>query len=408
MKLLTDALILRTLTSADIAEIARMWRYPNQISTEEAQKVLAKMESRHSKNQAKAIHHLCLGVFEKKDPNKIIGWCGLDGQVSPNETVLFYIIAEEYRCKGYATQCAKELLRYAFEDMQYDIIYSGCAKENIASFRVMEKAGMRHHEVYEDGGLGFYMNKEMFLKSIWLQEESIAHIHGWDFSHIDGRCVEEPLPWDYKSTILRHLTPDTRLLDLDTGGGEFLLSLGHPHNKTSATEGYAPNIALCEETLLPLGIDFKACGDLTSIPFPDESFDMIINRHGDLCACETFRLLKKGGLFITQQVGDENDRDLVRLVLPDAEKPFPNANLSAQRKEFEAAGFHILEGKEGFFPIRFYDVGALVWFARIIQWEFPDFSVNKCFDKLLQLQKRIEKDGHIQGTIHRYLMIAQK
>jgi hypothetical protein len=29
----------------------------------------------------------------------------------------------------------------------------------------MEKAGMCHNEIYEDGGLGFYMDKEMFLKS---------------------------------------------------------------------------------------------------------------------------------------------------------------------------------------------------------------------------------------------------
>ena len=85
--------------------------------------------------------------------------------LSPNEIVLLYIIDEAFRCRGYATQCAAELLRFAFEDMQYDIVHSGCAKENIASFRVMEKAGMRHHEVYDDGGLGFYMDKEMFLKT---------------------------------------------------------------------------------------------------------------------------------------------------------------------------------------------------------------------------------------------------
>ena len=35
--------------------------------------------------------------------------------------------------------------------------------------------------------------KEEWLKEEWLKEESIAHIHihGWDFSHIDGRYEEE-------------------------------------------------------------------------------------------------------------------------------------------------------------------------------------------------------------------------
>ncbi len=165
MKLFTKDLILRTVTATDIEEIARMWKYPNRISTEDAHKALDKMEHRHSKNRTKAIHHLCLGVFQREYPEKLIGWCGLDGQVSPDETVLFYIIAEEFRRKGYATQCASELLRFAFEDMQYDIVYSGCAKDNHPSFKVMEKAGMCHNVVYEDGGFGFYMDKEMFLKS---------------------------------------------------------------------------------------------------------------------------------------------------------------------------------------------------------------------------------------------------
>lgn len=165
MELLTNDLILRPVTENDIEEIARMWKHPEKISLEDAGKVLEKMKQRHSKNRVRAIHHLCLGVFRKEEPRTLIGWCGLDGRSSPDETVLFYIIAQEYRCRGYATQCAAELLRYAFEDMQYDIVYSGCAKDNQASFRVMEKAGMRHNAVYEDGGLGFYMDRELFLKS---------------------------------------------------------------------------------------------------------------------------------------------------------------------------------------------------------------------------------------------------
>ncbi len=251
------------------------------------------------------------------------------------------------------------------------------------------------------------MNKTE-LKELWKNEEKIAHIHGWDFSHIDGRCVESDLPWDYKSIIKKHLTGDMRILDYDTGGGEFLLSLSHPHDKLAATEGYGPNVALCKETLLPLGIEFKACDNPTNIPFQDESFDLIINRHGDLNATETYRLLKKGGLFITQQVGEDNDRDLVKMVLPDAPKPFPHFNLKEQKKVFEDVGFQIVEEAEAFRPITFYDIGAFVWFARIIQWEFPEFSVDRCFEALLQMQKRIEDAGSIEGTIHRFLIVAKK
>ena len=250
---------------------------------------------------------------------------------------------------------------------------------------------------------------ELELKNKWKTEESIAHIHGWDFSHIEGKYMEEDdLPWDYKAIIMSYLTPSMHVLDFDTGGGEFLLSLGHPYALTAATEGFPPNIKLCEDTLLPLGIDFKPCDDESNIPYSDESFDIIINRHGSFDPKEIHRLLKKGGLFITQQVGEDNDRELIEMVLPGTPKQFSGLNLKDQTSAFENAGFHILESDEAFLPIRFYDIGAFVWFARIIVWEFPEFSVDNCFANLLKMQKILEKTGCVEGTIHRYYLVVQK
>lgn len=247
------------------------------------------------------------------------------------------------------------------------------------------------------------------LRMIWKKEESIAQIKGWDFSHIHGRYEEENvLPWDYKTIIQELLRDDMKLLDYDTGGGEFLLSLRHPYENTAATEGYPPNVQLCREKLLPLGIDLRECADASHVPFDDNSFDIIINRHGDFDPSEIRRMLKVGGLFVTQQVGSENDRDLVDAVLPGLEKPFSDNNLKEQQEAFEKAGFDIVRAKEAFCPIFFFDMGAFVWFARIIEWEFPGFSVEKCFDRLLQLQRIIETDGKIEGTTHRFLIVARK
>ncbi len=247
------------------------------------------------------------------------------------------------------------------------------------------------------------------LRKEWEAEEKIAHIHGWDFSHIHGRYEEEEdLPWDYERIIAEYRTDDKKMLDFDTGGGEFLLSLKHPYENTAATEGFPPNVELCKETLLPLGIDFRACDDAANIPFEADSFDLIINRHGDFDPEETHRILKQGGLFITEQVGADNDRDLAEMVLPEVEAPFPELKLSIQKEKFEKAGFEIVRAEEAYRPIRFYDIGAFVWFAHIIEWEFPGFSVDKCFDKLLEMQETIDKNGVLEGTIHRYLIVAKK
>jgi hypothetical protein len=135
---------------------------------------------------------------------------------------------------------------------------------------------------------------------------------------------------------------------------------------------------------------------------------MVINRHGDFNAEEIYRVLKSGGFFITQQVGAENDRELVELLCGKTPIPFPEQYLNLTTRKFENAGFTILRGEEVFRPIRFFDVGALVWFARIIQWEFPDFSVDTHLENLLNAQRKLEEQGSINGSIHRFLLVAQK
>lgn len=52
-------------------------------------------------------------------------------------------------------------------------------------------------------------------------------------------------------------------------------------------------------------------------------------------------------------------------------------------------------------------MGAFVWFAHIIEWEFPKFSVDRCLEQLLEMQKKIDDKGCVEGTIHRYLIIAK-
>ena len=242
----------------------------------------------------------------------------------------------------------------------------------------------------------------------WKKEEEIAYIHGWDFSHIDGRCVEQPLPWDYRQIVKQYLKPDMKLLDMDTGGGEVLLSFNHPYENTAATENYPPNVELCKETLLPLGIDFRQADGKGVLPFENDCFDMVINRHGDFLPSELWRVLKPGGIFVNQQVGAENDREFVELLCGKQPLPFPEQYVHKTEKAFKDQGFTILRREECFAPMRFYDVGALVWFARIIPWEFPDFSVQTHLPNLLKAQQLLEKVGYIEGNAHRFLLVAQK
>ena len=251
--------------------------------------------------------------------------------------------------------------------------------------------------------------KDNELIRAWKAEEEIAHIHGWDFSHIDGRYMEDTnFPWDYRQVIGEYLTSDMKLLDIDTGGGEFLLSLGHPYENTAATENYPPNVQLCEETLLPLGINFRQADGKGKLPFEDARFDVVINRHGDFNPREICRVLKTGGIFISQQVGAENDRELVELLCGELPLPFPEQYADNVAAAFKKEGFAILRKEECFSPIRFYDVGALTWFARVLPWEFTGFSVDTHMQNLMRAQRILEHDGCIEGKTHRFPLVARK
>ena len=88
--------------------------------------------------------------------------------------------------------------------------------------------------------------------------------------------------------------------------------------------------------------------------------------------------------------------------------PYSEHYLSVRQREISEQGFEILESGETFQPIKFFDVGALVWFAKIIEWEFPNFSVERHLENLYKVQEIIDKNGKVEGKIHRFYIVAEK
>lgn len=163
MRLTTEDLILRTAEPEDGEEAARLWDMEQgPIPRREAEKVLERMEENHQKNRPGQIYHLCLAVAEREDPKTFIGWCGLDG-TSGDQMHLFYSIVPERRGRGFATQAARALLDYAFQRAGVPFVNGGCCRDNRASYRVMEKAGMARAGEDETGGPLFYLDRETYL-----------------------------------------------------------------------------------------------------------------------------------------------------------------------------------------------------------------------------------------------------
>jgi SAM-dependent methyltransferase len=241
----------------------------------------------------------------------------------------------------------------------------------------------------------------------YLTKEYNARFYGWDFSYIKGRMIEDRLSWDYKNIVERNLIGKESLLDMGTGGGEFLCSLSNLPKDVCATEGFEPNIPIAEKRLKEKNILLKPIRNDSEIPFDNEYFDIVINRHESYDITEIKRILKKGGSFITQQVGGLNGIDF-NMAFETKTMDYAEWCLIKNIEMFKNAGMEIVEHEENIGKMKFYDIGAIVYYLKCIPWQVKGFTIDKYYDKLEIMNEIIDKKGCMDFILHRFYMIIKK
>ncbi len=73
-----------------------------------------------------------------------IGGIGLRLDSQHQHAELGYWLGVPYWGQGYATEAAREILRFGFEDLNLHRIFASHFKHNPASGHILKKAGMRH------------------------------------------------------------------------------------------------------------------------------------------------------------------------------------------------------------------------------------------------------------------------
>lgn len=242
----------------------------------------------------------------------------------------------------------------------------------------------------------------------YINESNQAHFSGWDFNFLNNRFFESEPPWDYREIILSQLPKCSALLDMGTGGGEFLSGLPNLPSFTAATEGWFPNLEIARKRLDPHGISVHFFERDDDLPFGEEQFDLIINRHESYSTGEIMRILKPGGIFITQQVGGLDNFELNQYLAPDIPFPFENWNLETAVKQLQKGGFDILDKRSAKITYNFHDIGAIVYYLKVCEWQIPGFSVEKYLNQLYNLHQLIVKQGAFQSSGERFLIQAQR
>ncbi|WP_175989295.1 SAM-dependent methyltransferase [Bacillus sp. Marseille-Q1617] len=243
---------------------------------------------------------------------------------------------------------------------------------------------------------------ENFIKDIE------KHFSGWDFSYItdSGRLNKGMLSWSYGSIVLPYIRKSKAMLDMGTGGGELLSKFQPLPTFTCATEGYAPNFPVAKNRLDPLGVMVRKVKNDNLLPFEDETFDLIINKHEEYLPSEVKRVMALKGSFITQQVGGNDCIEINHALGAPVNGEFLHWNLEYARNELVQEGFDVVEWMEEEPYQRFYDIGALVYYLKAIPWQVPDFTIERYKDSLFSIHEMIQSKGFFEVKTNRFLLKA--
>lgn len=179
-KLETESLLLCPLAGRHLSQILDIWKQPevrrhlwgDKLISEEtaAREIVRSKES----FRGSGFGHWAV---RRRESRRVIGSCGLLRVPHTDQLEIVYCIDPALWNNGYGTQAARAVLAFGFEELQLSLIHGRCARDNIASLRVLEKIGMRsgrQHPHTECEGAHLSISRDEYLERLLLGRESSA------------------------------------------------------------------------------------------------------------------------------------------------------------------------------------------------------------------------------------------
>ena len=238
----------------------------------------------------------------------------------------------------------------------------------------------------------------------------VGAIRGWDFSGITKRKKTIGKKWNYTEIVKKYINKQTILLDIGTGGGEFLLKIAPFVKKAYGIDCSRNMIKTAKKNLVNSkisNVEFKLA-DAKDLPFPKEYFDVVICRHAPFYPKELFRVLKPSGIFITQQVG-EKDKQNIKNIFARGQSFGKKVGTLMNKyiQELKKSKFKILK-KKTYNATEYYasmkDLIFLLKNTPII----PDFDIERDEKFLKEIEKKYKTKKGIKTNSFRFLIICKK
>lgn len=236
-----------------------------------------------------------------------------------------------------------------------------------------------------------------------------AHVGTWDFSWLGGRAIEDRPSRRYFDRAAERAAGVSTLLEVQAGVGAMIGRFPSLPMLSVATEGFPLSVAIAGPRLRGRGVHLVVTSqDDHALPFARDRFDLVLSRHpAEVWWEEIARVLRPGGTYFAQHVAPHSLRSLSELFLgplPDTSRRDPEV----ERRAAESAGLLVRTMRVERPRTAFYDIGAVVYFLRLVPWIVPAFTVSKHRETLQQLHQRIERDGPFEITASRTLVEATK
>lgn len=142
----TPRLVLRSFSKGDLDDLSALMANPDFMrfslgvfSREQTAEFLEKVQTRDREGLPSQF------AVISRENNRLIGYCGFFLQIVDGieELEIGYRLHPSYWGRGIATEAARAVRDYGFDDLQLPHVISLIHPENIASRRVAEKNGMR-------------------------------------------------------------------------------------------------------------------------------------------------------------------------------------------------------------------------------------------------------------------------
>ena len=239
--------------------------------------------------------------------------------------------------------------------------------------------------------------------------DKVGKTNGWDFSHL--QVSSEGVTWRFYEEVTKRCNGSELLLDIGTGGGENLISIASSYLFGVGIDLSGGMMETAHSNLNKVKLSNIRFTQMSSdhLEFPSDFFNIISCCHAPFLAKEAARVLKREGLFLTQQVCEGDKMNLKHAFRRGQSFGEVDGTLKDRYvSELQDAGFRIMETFD-YDAIEYYERPEDLLFLLKHTPIIPCFGQsNQDFHILNEFIENNRTSKGIRTNSKRFLIVATK